>query len=122
MGMNVKWHGEKNKRNEWNGRNGMEIKPQSVRQFILIIILNLIILSLLCYFLFFTIQRFTRHILRSVIAGRVSEDLVPLPPLHVPLLAPCLVAALAGAPVLRPPVILLGVQASHNTLAKTSRP
>ena len=99
----------------------MEIKPQSVRQFILIIILNLIIVSLY-YFSLFSIQRFTRHILRSVIAGRVSEDLVPLPPLHVPLLAPGLVAALAGAPVLRPPVIILGVQASHNTLAKTSRP
>ena len=61
--------------------------------------------------------------MRSVLvisAGRLCEDLlVPLPPL-VPVLGPGLVAALTGAPVLQPEVIILGVQASHNTLAKTS--
>ena len=61
-----------------------------------------------------------RSVLSGPSAGRLCEDLlVPLPPL-VPVLTPGLVAALAGAPVLQPEVIILGVQASHNTLAKTS--
>ena len=60
-----------------------------------------------------------RSVLSGLSAGRLCEYLlVPLAHL-VPVLGPGLVAALAGAPVLQPEVIVLRVQASHNTLAKT---